>query len=78
MSSDKRGFQTVVYRIFLISCVMATALGLLAIWGVVVDGSSGVFLMRLLGTCVVLAVASALTISTTRLATGRRPEDGDG
>ena len=77
MSGDRRRFQAVVYRVFLVSCAMATVLGLLVIWGVTVEGAAGVFLVRLLGTCVVLALAAALTMSTTRLAAGRKPEDDE-
>jgi hypothetical protein len=78
MTGDRSRFQTVVYRVFLITCAMATGLGLLVIWGMVSERETGVFLMRLLGTCVLLAVASALTISTARLASGRGSKDDDG
>ena len=78
MSRDSSKFQTVVYRVFLVTCAMATALGLLVIWGVEPGRETGVLLMRLLGTCVVIAVAAALTISTARLATGRGPKDDAG
>jgi Tfp pilus assembly protein PilN len=77
VSSDRSKFQLVVYLIFLVSCAMASVLGLLVIWGVEPRNDTGVLLMRLLGTCVLLAIASALTISTTRLATGRGPKDDD-
>ena len=77
MSDDRGNFQKVVYRVFLVSCAMATVLGVVVIWGGVSERDSGVFLMRVFGTCVLVAVASALTVSTTRLAVGRRTEDGD-
>ena len=66
--------QVVLYSIFLVTCVAATVLGLLFIWGV--DPSK--LLLRVLGTCVVLAVASAFTMSATRLVSGGPPEDVDG
>ncbi len=70
--------QGVLYRVFLATCTIATILGLLAIWGFVPMGEEGVLLARLTGTCIVVAVASALTMSATRLVAGRPPEDDIG
>ncbi len=78
MRREKSKVQAVLYRVFLVSCVVATALGLLVIWGLDIDGAFGVFLMRVLGSSVVLMCASALTMSATRLVLGRAPEDEDG
>jgi hypothetical protein len=68
----------VLYRVFLVTCTLATAIGLLLIWGLSPDHQTGPLLLRVLGTCVVLAVASAFTMSATRLVAGRAPEDDDG
>lgn len=78
MRREKSKAQAVLYRVFLVSCVLATGLGLLVIWGLDVDGAFEVFLMRLLGSSVVLMFASALTMSAMRLVRGRAPEDEDG
>ena len=78
MRREKSRAQAVLYRVFLVTCVMATALGLLVIWGLEVEGAFAVFLMRLLGSSAVLMFASALTMSATRLVLGRAPEDEDG
>jgi acyl transferase domain-containing protein len=73
MSRPTSRLQRVLYPVFLVTCTSAAAIGLLAIWGVEPSRLMG----RLLGTCVVLAVASAFTMSATRLVAGRAPEDGD-
>lgn len=68
------GMQRALYAMFLTTCLSATALGLSLIWGL----EPSMPLLRVLGTCVVLAVASAFTMSATRLVSGRAPEDRDG
>ena len=78
MNGDRATFQNVVYRVVLVSCAMATVVGLLVIWGGLSERGPDVLLWRLFATSVLIAIASALTVSTTRLANGRRPEDGDG
>lgn len=55
--------QSWLYRVFLLSCMTATGLGLLVIWGVEPTRLLG----RVLGSSLVIAVASALTISANRL-----------
>jgi len=74
MSRRKPRLQVVLYPVFLVSCGMASTLGLMMIWGVEPSG----FFMRLLGTCVVVAVAAAFTMSATRLVSANPPEDDDG
>ena len=74
MGPKSSKLQAVLYRVFLVSCTTASALGLLMIWGV----EPAEFLLRVLGTCVVVAVATAFTMSATRLVAGRPPEDDDG
>lgn len=80
MSRSNARLQTVLYRVFLVTCTLATVIALLLIWAF--DPEHGTWLwllsMRLLGTCVVLAVASALTLSATRIVVGRAPEDDGG
>ncbi len=66
--------QQILYLVFLLTGGTATLLGLLLIWGLTPNGPDP-WLARVLGTCIVLAVASALTMSATRLVTGRPPED---
>ena len=76
MTINGAGLQRVLYRVFTVTGTIATVLGLLLIWGVVDVPSGGVILVaRVLGTCVVLAVASAFAMSATRLVSGRPPED---
>ena len=78
MSRSKARLQAVLYRVFLVTCTLATAIALLLIWWLDPDREAWVQLLRVLGTCVVLAVASALTLSATRLVAGRAPEDDGG
>ena len=75
MTSKTSGLQRVLYRVFLVTGTIATVLGLLLIWGFVPEPPAAVVLARVLGTCVVLAVASAFAMSATRLVDGRPPED---
>ena len=63
-----------VYAVFLVNLVIATAIGLLLIWGVVLPGET---LWRVWQTATALAAASALALSATRMATNRRPLDLD-
>ena len=74
MSRKKPKLQVVLYPVFLVTCGIASALGLLLIWGV----EPSRFFMRLLGTCVLVAVATAFTMSATRLVAANPPEDDDG
>ena len=74
MRVGKSKLQALLYPVFLVSCVLAAVLGLLLIWGV----PPSTLLLRILGTCVVVAVASAFTMSATRLVAGRPPEDDAG
>lgn len=74
MGPNTPKLQVVLYRVFVVTCTTASALGLLVIWGVALTE----FLVRLLGTCVVVAVACAFTLSTKRLVAGRPPEDDVG
>ena len=74
MSRERPTLQVVLYPVFLVSCVTAVALGLLMIWGMQLS----VFLFRFVGTCALLAVATAFTMSATRLVSGRVPEDDRG
>ena len=67
--------QPALYRVFIVTGTIATVLGLLLIWGFAPEPPAGVVLARVLGTCVVLAVASAFAMSATRLVNGRPPED---
>ena len=74
MNSGRSKLQALLYPVFLVSCTIAAVLGLLLIWGI----SPSIVLVRILGTCVVIAVASAFTMSATRLVAGRPPEDDAG
>ena len=74
MSRQRSTLQLVLYPVFLVSCATASALGLVMIWG----GEPSILVFRLLGTSIVVAVASAFTMSATRLVAGRAPEDDDG
>ena len=80
MSRSKARLQAVLYRVFLVTCTLATVIALLLIWAI--DPDHGTWLwrlsIRLLGTCVVLAVASALTLSATRIVACRAPEEDGG
>lgn len=75
MSSARSRLQSVLYRVFLVTCTIATTIGLLLIWGLEPDQRTGLLLLRVLGTCVVLAIASAFTMSATRLVAGQPPEN---
>ena len=68
--------QHVLYSVFLASCFLATLLGLLLVWGLV--GAPDAFYFRLLATCIIFAVATAFTMSATRLVQGRASEDDRG
>ncbi|MFY9343905.1 MAG: hypothetical protein WAT39_15550 [Planctomycetota bacterium] len=70
--------QAFLYRVLVVACAVATVLGLLLIWGLEPERELGRELMRVLGTCVVLAVGSAITLSATRLVSGKAPEDDRG
>ena len=74
MNAGRSRLQTVLYPVFLVSCLTAALLGLLLIWGIVPSP----LLLRIVWTCVVVAVASAFTMSATRLVAGRPPEDDAG
>jgi len=74
MGRSKMKLQAVLYPVFLVTCTTAAGIGLLTIWGV----EPTMFVMRLLGSCIVIAVAAAFTMSATRLVTGRAPEDDAG
>ncbi len=63
-----------LYPVFLISCGLATALALMLIWGDRPDKLQ----VRLLFTCCVIAVASAITMSASRIVAGPPPEDDVG
>jgi hypothetical protein len=78
MTNHAPKLQAILYRVFLVTCLTATAIGLLMIWGIAPSPDAGMLLLRVLGTCVVLAVASAFTMSATRLVAGRPPEDDAG
>lgn len=75
MTKTRSKLQAILYRVFLVSCTLATAIGLLLIWGFELRGFTGDVLLRVLGTCAVVAVASAFTMSATRLVAGPAPED---
>lgn len=66
--------QRVLYATFLVTGSIATILGLLMIWGL--DAST--LVVRVLASCVVIAAASAFTMSATRLVSDGLPEDMDG
>lgn len=70
--------QTALYRVFLVTCTTATVLGLTALWGLTPGGEFSNLMYRSLVSCVIVAIASALTMSATRLVTGRSPEDDRG
>ncbi len=70
--------QAFLYRVLIVTVAGATAMGLLLVWGFEPEGKLGNVLMRVAGTCVVLAVASAITLSATRLVSGKAPEDDRG
>lgn len=74
MNGKNSNLQSVLYPVFLVTCTTAAVLGLLVIWGV----KPSALLVRILGTCVVVAVAAALTLSATGLVAGRPPEDSKG
>jgi hypothetical protein len=65
----------VLYRTFLISCSTAAGLGLLLIWRVI---EASQLLAQVLGSCALVAVVAALTLSATRLVSGPPPEDDRG
>ena len=67
--------QRVLYGLFLASCIPATVMMLLVVWAAVDPGRS---YYQCLGTCAVVMVASAFTMSATRLVRGRAPEDDRG
>jgi hypothetical protein len=73
MTRNGSGLQSVLYRVFLVTGATATVLGLLLIWDVL---PGGILPARVLGTCLVLALASAFALSATRLVSSRPPEDG--
>jgi hypothetical protein len=64
--------RRVLYPVFLISCAAAVALALLLIWEV---GAPRI-VSRLLGTFSVVALGSALTVSTAKQVNGHPPESG--
>ncbi|HEX5050909.1 MAG TPA: hypothetical protein VFZ65_03975 [Planctomycetota bacterium] len=71
--------QRILYRVFLVSGGIATLIGLAMIWGLEPEHrDSGMLLVRVLGTCVVVALASGLTLSATRVVEGPPPEDDRG
>ena len=74
MSRDKSKLQISLYRLFLVCCTLGSVLGLLLIWGVELS----TFWLRVLGTSAVVALASAFTMSATRLVSGRPAEDDGG
>jgi hypothetical protein len=63
--------------VFIITGSIAVVLGLLLIWGFRPD-PGGLDIARILATCIVLAVASALAMSATRLVQGRPSGEDDG
>lgn len=75
MSSNRSRLQVAFYRVFIVTGSIAVLLGLLLIWGYEPEPGTAKFLARVLGTCVVLALASAFAMSATRLVAGRAPED---
>lgn len=75
MSHRRSKLQVVLYRTFFVTGTIAVLLGLHLIWSFAPEPATTRFLMRVLGTCVVLAVASAFALSATRLVDGRPPED---
>ena len=75
MSNKKSRLQLALYWVFIVTGSIAVLLGLLLIWGFMPGPGSSVFLARVLGTCSVLALASAFAMSATRLVSGRAPED---
>jgi len=62
--------------VFIITGAIAVVIGLLLIWGFRPD--PGGVIVQVLGTCIILAVASALAMSATRLVQGRPSEEDDG
>ena len=71
MSRDRRRVQSALYVTFLVSLGMALLLGLPAIWGVD-PGKTG---WRLISSCALIAMSSALALSATRIVLGQLPED---
>lgn len=74
MHRRRSKLQLVLYPVFMVSCATAAAIGLVIIWG----GQPGTFVLRVLGTSIVVALATAFTMSATRLVAGRAPEDDAG
>lgn len=74
MNRKRSKLQRVLYPVFLVSCAIASALGLVMIWGV----EPSILVVRLLGTSIVVAVSAAFTMSATRLVSGPAPEHDDG
>jgi hypothetical protein len=64
--------QAVLYPVFLVACGAGSLLALLFVWEVLAPSK---LLARVLATAAVIAVASALTMSATRLVSGPPPED---
>ncbi len=78
MSHKKSQLQIMLYQTFVASGAIAVVLGLLLIWGYEPEKRTGLLLVRILATCLVIAVASAFAMSATRLVEGRPPEDDAG
>ncbi|MGE3171883.1 MAG: hypothetical protein AB7O97_04605 [Planctomycetota bacterium] len=69
-----RGLLVTLYAVFLFTTGIVVVSGVAMIWG----ASFGTLWARVVGTCAVLSVASALTMSATRLVKGPPPEDDRG
>lgn len=71
MPRERATIHAVLYPLFWLSGGAAVGLGLMLVWGL----EPSIFLARVLGSCVILAIGSGFAMSVTRIAAGRLPED---
>ena len=62
----------VLYRLFVVTGAIGVGLALVVIWGLAEDPRTVIFLSRVMGTCLVLAVTSAFAMSASQLVGSRR------
>jgi len=78
MGLNESTLWQILLRTFLVSCVIASTIGLGFFWGVPAEGASGRLQIRVLGICTVIVIAAALALNATRLRSAPKVEDEDG
>jgi hypothetical protein len=76
MRADPRGrsggeLQKTLYAVFLVACLGASTLGIMMVWGF----EPTRFMVQILATLAIVAMATAFTMSANRLVAGPPPED---